>query len=53
MRELNFDSDLLTRDEALEEFALDNLECYECEVSLAKISAGDYYCPSCGLRVSE
>lgn len=39
--------------EVWERYALDNLECRDCNVSLAKISAGEYYCPSCGMECSE
>lgn len=46
--------DKTTRDyEIWEAYALEHLECRDCEVMLAKIHPGEYYCPSCGWQCSE
>ena len=39
--------------EIRERYALEHLTCMDCEVSLAKITPGEYYCPSCGDQFSE
>jgi hypothetical protein len=39
--------------EIREQYMLENLECMDCNVSVQKRSAGEYYCPSCGDSASE
>jgi hypothetical protein len=34
--------------ERREAYALEHLECFDCEVPVQKIRAGDFMCPSCG-----
>jgi hypothetical protein len=41
------------RYEMRERYALENLKCFDCEIDLQKLSAGDYFCPSCGDQFSE
>jgi hypothetical protein len=54
MKELNFSNEFDAEYyEERENYMLDNLECMDCQVSVQKISGGEYYCPSCGDRASE
>ena len=39
--------------ETREAFMLEHLECMDCKVTVAKITPGEYYCPSCGDTASE
>jgi len=39
--------------EIREAYMLEHLKCMDCNVSVAKLSAGEYYCPSCGDTASE
>lgn len=36
--------------EQWEAYALEHLRCKDCDVTLQKITPGEYYCPSCGLK---